>query len=69
MVQRTILCITMESSWPTKAQIDVLFFSPWPYEFHFFPTDHIILCNTEIIGLLEISIIILAINWLLNKNR
>ena len=42
-------------SWLTKVQTEVLF-SPWPYELQFFFTDHIILCNTEIIELLEISI-------------
>ena len=42
-------------SWSTKAQIDVQF-SPWSYELHFFPLDHIIFCYTEIIGFLEISI-------------
>ena len=43
------------SSWPTKAPIDVLFF-PLALWVTFFSIDHIMLCNTEIMGLLEISI-------------
>ena len=45
----------LRMSWPTKAQIDVLFF-PLALRVTFFPTDHIILCNTEIMVLLEVSI-------------
>ena len=70
----TKLCICIDiddilldcSFWPTKAQIDVLFF-PLALWVTFFPIDHIILRTQKSLGYLRQTYIILAIYWLLKK--